>query len=104
MPSEKIHGEAMPINVRVGWSRDMYVQVGVEHSLGASAIIEIVNGWLAAAGDPPLDWDKLRADAKDRTGAEPDFTGWHSTLDRPATNELIRVLRRARDQAYGRDE
>jgi hypothetical protein len=30
--------------------------------------------------------------------------GWYGTLDRHAINRLIRVLRRARDQAYGRDE
>lgn len=28
----------------------------------------------------------------------------YMTLDRPAINRLIKVLRRARDQAYGRDE
>jgi hypothetical protein len=28
----------------------------------------------------------------------------HVSLDRPAINNLIRVLRRARDQAFGRDE
>lgn len=30
--------------------------------------------------------------------------GWHCSLDRHAINELIRHLRRARDQAFGRDE
>lgn len=30
--------------------------------------------------------------------------GWFLNLDRPAINHLIRVLRRARDQAYGADE
>lgn len=30
--------------------------------------------------------------------------GYHVTLDRTSINELIRHLRRARDQAFGRDE
>lgn len=37
---------------------------------------------------------------------KPDFSvgrGWYVELDRDALNRLIRVLRRARDQAYGED-
>jgi hypothetical protein len=30
--------------------------------------------------------------------------GWQVSLDRRSINELIRHLRRARDQAFGRDE
>lgn len=30
--------------------------------------------------------------------------GWHVSLDRRSINLLIRHLRRARDQAFGRDE
>jgi len=30
--------------------------------------------------------------------------GWYVTLDRTNINKLIAVLRRARDQAFGRDE
>ena len=30
--------------------------------------------------------------------------GWFVDLDRERINELIRVLRKARDQVYGRDE
>lgn len=33
-----------------------------------------------------------------------DRWGWAVTLDRNGLNKLIRDLRRARDQAYGRDE
>lgn len=32
------------------------------------------------------------------------FGGWMSELDRHAINKLIRVLRQARDQTFGRDE
>lgn len=48
----------------------------------------------------------------DEKAANPDRLGAHGEsigpvdimLDRQQTNRLIRVLRRARDQAYGRDE
>jgi len=30
--------------------------------------------------------------------------GWYATINRRQINELIRALRRARDQAFGRDE
>ena len=32
------------------------------------------------------------------------FDGWYMSLNRQQINDLIRVLRRARDAAYGRDE
>jgi hypothetical protein len=32
------------------------------------------------------------------------FTGLWGTLDRDGCNRLIRVLRRARDQTFGRDK
>jgi hypothetical protein len=32
------------------------------------------------------------------------FGGWHVTLDRDGINQLIRVLRRARNAAFGADE
>lgn len=41
------------------------------------------------------------ADAEDATEWS---DGWHIDMNRRTINELIRVLRRARDQAYGRDE
>lgn len=30
--------------------------------------------------------------------------GWYATLDRNGINQLIRALRKARDQAFGKDE
>lgn len=37
------------------------------------------------------------------TGSYADFSMW-TWLDRPATNRLIRLLRKGRDSAFGRDE
>lgn len=43
-----------------------------------------------------------------RDGAElkptPEGNGWYVQLGRHEINQVIRTLRRARDQAYGRDE
>lgn len=32
-----------------------------------------------------------------------EYPGWYVNFDRQSVNKLIRVLRRARDQAFGRD-
>lgn len=38
------------------------------------------------------------------TGSQAGMDGLWTWLDRPATNRLIRLLRKARDNAFGRDE
>ena len=40
----------------------------------------------------------------ERDGVLSMMTGMHATLNRDAINDIIRILRRARDQAFGRDE
>ena len=73
----------------------------------------MVNEWLTAAGLPEIpsrtDLDRL---VKERTDADNlvhqfgiGFDGFHVTLDsRGRANDLIRVVRRARDAAFGKDE
>lgn len=39
-----------------------------------------------------------------RLSPTPEGNGWFLTLDRAGINKTIRALRRARDQAFGRDE
>jgi hypothetical protein len=34
----------------------------------------------------------------------PESNGWYAQLDRAGINRLIKILRKARDDAYGRDE
>lgn len=61
--------------VKVGWNRKAeYVQVAT-----------------LAPDDRPLQ-------------PTPEGNGWHVDMDRESINRLIRALRRARDQAFGRDE
>jgi hypothetical protein len=62
--------------VEVGWSRDRYVAVATTRVSAKQP------------GDGETLWDE----------------GQHVDLNREQINELIRVLRRARDQAFGRDE
>ena len=73
------------VRIEVGWSRDMYVQVATT-KLGSNS--------------EPVAVDK------DMVPVEPEgiWDGQWVDLDRHLINELIRVLRRARDQAFGRDE
>ncbi len=89
MPKERIHDEAGMYDVHVGWDRGPaegagYVQVGVETHDGLALV------------------EHLTAKPEDTGIAE--FKGVWGTLDRAGCNRLIRVLRRARDQAFGGDE
>lgn len=114
MPKEQIYGEALPYGtpeepgparsvVEVRWDRETgYFQI-------ATKCIE------ASTGDdyvPPLEAIEAPV-VSGREVTEDDFvelegmrpqSGWYIDLNRRGINELIRVLRRARDQAFGRDE
>lgn len=79
MPKEwitsKYPDDVPELGIRVGWSRDAeHVQVAT-------------------------------VNAEDRElRPTPEGNGWFVALDRNEINRLIRVLRRARDQAFGKDE
>ena len=84
MPKEKIDDFVTDqFSVTVGWERDKYVQIATVYNPGAK------NAYAAI--------EEMKAEGEA-------FTGWHTTLDRDHINRLIRVLRRARDQTFGRDE
>lgn len=88
MPKEVVRDRGGVFDVSVGWSREAeYVQLGAvmrapESSDAPQDLKQLVNTW----GDAAV------------------MTGLFATLGRHEINELIRVLRRARDAAYGRDE
>ena len=67
--------------VQVGWNRDGWVQIGTLLRYG-----------IESTKDEPA---HLRYSTE---------RGWYVDLGRTQINDLIRNLRRARDQAYGRDE
>jgi hypothetical protein len=120
MPSEKIQtlhstGADEP-HLRIAWGHDCAgVQVAslFDSKHGADLIIRFVNEWLKAAGlDEVPGREELEKRIKER---EPEdsiirqfgigFDGFHVSLDdRRDLNQLIAVARRARDQAYGKDE
>jgi hypothetical protein len=77
MPRETIKGEQHPtsdFSVEVGWHRE-------------AEYVQIATSNFDATKHNPADYKSFYAD-----------------LDRAAINKLIVVLRRARDQAFGRDE
>lgn len=86
MPRETIHGPTDESVVKVGWS-DHAVQVGVELNDTRRITIQGV---------------EIRTS---ETSTTPEtYRGVWANLDREQINRLIRVLRTARDKAYGRDE
>src|SRR5947207_9316654 len=98
MPRERITQTNTPFDVIVAWGRDTDVQVA---STAADADERLRNWVETDSGNPPH--------AGDPTATEPGtsfrmFDGWYASLDRAGVNKLIRVLRTARDQAFGRDE
>lgn len=131
MPKETIQDTAGAYDVRVGWAPDS-VQVGVE-SAGGFSLVSMLYGdgdacrlvglrvceRLGHRLDQSVQTDEDKNLALMQLGREvlniveasqsnptvaPSYTGIWSTLDRAGLNRLIRVLRRARDAAYGRDE
>jgi len=124
MPKETI-STAGPYNVRVGWNQGGSLQVGVEATgerslfwtlLGDQEVLGKLGRGLAklgahspsaaiaddeAAGRALLD---LLDTVSQGAGPNGSYQGIWSDLDRHDCNDLIRILRRARDAAHGRDE
>ena len=94
MPKEVVYGEGPVFGpesparsvLEVRWSRNGFVEIGsrIVHAADLSAYV-------------PTEQER-----PDLNGAA--IPGLYMALDRAAINETIRHLRRARDQAFGRDE
>lgn len=107
MPSETIFSDS--VHVRASWGANLSGVVQVA-TLAASQeypgeatdrAINIVNEWLKDAELPLIDIKALRA----ALSYTPEFDGWHASLtDWADINRLIKVLKRARDQAFGTPE
>lgn len=91
MPKSSFYENAAPDGtqsrrVEIGWQHDQGVQIGVTNlAPGADPTSEFIDG----EGDQP---------------PTPAWDGWFMNLDRGQINSIIRALKRARDQAFGRDE
>lgn len=100
--------------VRIAWGRDMSdVQVvsAFDHEEGADSILSIVNEWLTAAGLEKIPGreelnELIFKDAPiDQVPKGIGFDGFHVFFhERRDVNELIKTLRRGRDDAMGKDE
>lgn len=96
MPKESVYGSPLAFDendprkaiVEVRWNRDQYVQV-------VSKCVDAQTG---------ADGVRVMSDATGTDVREISLGGFYVDLDRQAINDLIRHLRRARDQAFGRDE
>ncbi len=112
MPRERIFGSDAPYTeassarsvVGVTWNRDDHVQVFVELF---NDDLQYVSGEdcpdvVVIGGEDPI---KTRtADGDEAVRRKIWADGFYVSMDRDGINKLIRNLRRARDQAFGRDE
>lgn len=118
MPAEKIYSSKGDIDIRVAWGNHRSDMIQVATLVRPTTdfdptrrIISIVNEWLVAAGEQPLDLDAItkkladKARANGEIFANPFFDGYHATIESwSEANDLIRVLRRARDTVFGKPE
>jgi hypothetical protein len=100
MPRESVFGSEKPYGpnssaqdiIEVTWSREAeHVQVATK----------LFNDDGKSFG---MNGDEMETPEHERVRREIAAAGFYCTLDRSGINALIRNLRRARDQAFGRDE
>jgi len=111
MPKERINGDCY--DVQVGWDHDRDVQIGVTSGLdlvedlyGSCGSMEAIGKALHYAynsGGFSPSLEQAGRQVLDIVTGVATYNGIWSTLDRDAVNRLIRVLRKARDQAFGAD-
>lgn len=109
MPRETVTPMVGPYEVKVGWAsgRDVQVAVTIEgdrsifwtlfpdHRALGEMVRKLPSNAPEVVGQALLNQLDVMTDMA---------TGLWSTFDREDVNRLIRVLRRARDSAFGRDE
>ena len=134
MPKERITYNNDPYDVIVSWMRDQYVSIGTEMADGTSllwqlygseanrtrfaeAIYKIVMYNESLRKGPTISGEQFSELGKQMLDAIESFDSpqtpegnyvysgvWANIDDRKDINTLIKVLRRARDQAFGKDE
>lgn len=90
MPSERIFSPTAGSEVHINWGREI-------------GYVQLVTG--TRDHDLIMTWFKSELE-QDESGLRPreKMDGWFCDLDRTGINHLIRILRKARDQAFGVDE
>jgi hypothetical protein len=117
MPKEVIRDNASMFDVAVAWSGEKtYVQVGVTthegypiaRMLGLSPSKKPATEWPEPESGRFVPEVRQLSPIESANGETEDeaaqFTGLWGTFDRDEINRLIRVLRRARNAAFGADE
>lgn len=104
MPKEMIYADLLPYGeeeparsvIEVSWSREAsHVQIATKSVHAADHSPYVHESFLEYLKPLPKD---------EKAGVLSMMAGLYASLDRDAINNIIRVLRRARDQAFGRDE
>lgn len=92
MPKETIVSGKDGARLYVGWRKDSDVQLGVERQPNVTTVT------YGPSGGSGMITTHGGSSTAPYTGV------WTDTLTRVQINDLIRALRKARDQAYGKDE
>jgi hypothetical protein len=106
MPKELVNDTiSKQFRIETSWGRnDGCVQIATTHADADRTTVDMLNELLEEVGMPKVDWPELQRRAREKK-LPTFFNGWHVTItDRDRLNELIRIVRRARDHAFGRDE
>lgn len=120
MPKENINDvSSMPLRAEVNWKPDVdgsgYVQLATVHTDTPATMpcehrvtvsTDDRTGLPVAVGcECGTSWSEtaIRECPEEIEKGRSKLDGWHVTLDREQINRLIRVLRRARDAAFGSD-
>lgn len=94
MPKERVYDSCEMFDLEVGWSREgESVQLGITTHSGIS-----IADWLAGQSE-----NRGRS-VVEQLASPAGFPSLWASLDRAQINRLIKSLRKARDDAYGRDE
>jgi hypothetical protein len=116
MPKENIHDDLGTFDVTVGWQPGHEMQVGITVANGAPIIRHLYMadaerigrevGAIPASVTDPKELGRAIVEVIATAASNPDgpYSGLYATLDRAASNRLVRAVRKARDAAYGRDE
>ena len=117
MPKEKVYDDSGMYDIEIGWSSlGESVQLGIVTHDGLPIAEKLIEHEKSAPlpsaqpGPSPVRGSSLdmsiRSDAFKGTLADrlASFNSLWASLDRTQINRLIRMLRKARDESYGRDE
>lgn len=107
MPNEYVYSKSGKFDFQITWDaeegRDPDIQIGISTRHGEKTLTEALEPRIAApAAGVPSETPEQAAARKVATFNE--YRGIYGQFDRASINRMIRLLRKARDHVYGRDE